>query len=203
MASEPSRDRFLPVSMSAPVEGPASGLNQAGPLPPTERLDTTDDLLPKGIARRSSSELFSRRRFFRRQHGLLEPEFRRHLQVVFAGRGSRQRLGAAEYEKARQDGQRRATKYDSKPRQRLHSIARLRGLSRGAFNDELVYRRIGQRAGALLCGRFQIRRVGRRRGLFAGPCRCTGARRLHVLRSLCAQGNQPFRAPCGRCGLGS
>src|ERR1017187_10639627 len=91
------------------------------------RADAGECPLPKGITWCGSSGFFSRHRLLQRRQGLLEEEFWRHLQVVFAGSENAKRLGAADYDKARQECQRRTAQPEPKAQQRLHSRPRLRG----------------------------------------------------------------------------
>lgn len=131
------------------------------------RADAGECPLPKGITWCGSSGFFSRHRLLQRRQGLLEEEFWRHLQVVFAGSGNAKRLGAADYDKARQECQRRAAEPEPKPQQRLHSRPRLRGFVRGTLEDELGYWGASWRAGILYYWRFELRRLGWERGAFA------------------------------------
>jgi hypothetical protein len=103
------------------------------------RSDASECPLPKGITRWGSSGFFCRHRLLQRRQGLLEEEFWRHLQVVFAGGGNARPLGEADYAKASQDEQHDAAEPRSKPRERLHSSPRLRVFVRGTLENDLGY----------------------------------------------------------------
>lgn len=140
-----------------------------------------EDDLPLG-----SSGLFSHDSRLRQVQRFFEEESRHRRWFAVAGFGGHRRLGAADYVKARQDGQRRATKPQPKPHPPSDSNSRGLSLGRRTSKDERLGRGVSHRAGDFRYWRFRNRRLGWDGGPF--PCEHNGRR---------AQRHKFLRPPAG------